>query len=132
MKTLKNLPKGWKDRVLAMGDEGKLPTEIIKELGITQYLHNKFKSAYPEYSEVFELSRLSAEAWWDKMGRENVDKPSKEFNATLYIWIMKSVFKRRDMDPVVRVDGSVQADDAQKQAIRDKYKTEEEQSESLN
>lgn len=131
MKTLKNLPKDWQETVMAMGGEGKLPTEIVKSLGISWTLHRRFREQEEEYRDVFERSRLAAEAWWDQMGRENVDKPAKEFNATLYIWIMKSVFKRRDIDPVVRAGQEGMADEDQKRAIRDKYKPVEE-GESLN
>jgi len=125
MKTIKNLPKDWKDRLEQMGGEGKLPSEMIKGLGITRYLHKKFMMEHDEYRDAYENAVSSSESWWDEEGRSNINTPPKSYNTTLYIWIMKSVFKRRDSDVVVKVRDNGLADEDEQRAIREKYKAEE-------
>jgi hypothetical protein len=136
LKDMSVLPENWKEIILAVGDGGKFPTEIVRELGITWYLHNKFLKESDEYSKAFECARVALEAWYDKMGRENVNKPGKEFNATLYIWLGKSKLGRREADQAAKTPDAGLANDNEKKRLREKYRTkdgeEEQQGESLN
>lgn len=123
------LPENWKETICRMMSEGSHITAVIKELGIPRSAHYKFYEDMEEYREAIDNGKLLSEAWWTEQGRANVS--NKNFNNTLFIFMMKAVFKWKDTHGTLNA-GEVPANEDEKEAIRQKYLVKENQhSESL-
>lgn len=121
MRTFDSLPDNWQEIILDNMSGGKLKTEVLKLLGISPGAHKRFYEENEEYAMIFDQGKLLSEAWWDETGRNNIG--NKHFNHGLYIFIMKSVFKRRDnhgFQPPARDEF---ADNEERTRIKEKYKT---------
>jgi hypothetical protein len=123
MKKFTEIREDWKDIVINNMSEGKHRTEVLKMLNISKSTHDRFYEEVPEYAETFDMGKLLCEAWWDETGRTNIG--NKSFNHGLYIFIMKSVFKRRDNPGFVQPTKDEYADEIEKARIRNKFKLEE-------
>jgi hypothetical protein len=122
-KNFEDLPEDWKDLIIDNMSNGVHKSEVFKILNITPGVHNRFYEEHQEYADVFDQGKMLLEAWWDKTGRENIDK--KTFNHGLYIFIMKSVFKRRDNPGYVTPSKDEFANDGEKERIREQYRNKE-------
>jgi len=111
-KTLENLPKNWKDILLdglpvevsvegeikmtypdGMNNGGSLP-EFMKMVGISRKNHATLLKKYDEYSDMIEIGRLHAEAWWKRFGRLSLK--GEKVNQGLFSMYMKNMYGWRD------------------------------------
>lgn len=61
--------------MIELGNEGKSIVEIAHELGVhRETLEENWPAAHPEFSEAFARCCLASQAWWEKKGRDNLEK----------------------------------------------------------
>lgn len=92
-KTLKDLPKNWKNTVLKIKKEGGSDVEVRVALDISVDLWDRFKKEIEEFSETIKKGRDLCEAWWLEKGRQ---LENKQFNAVLWYMNMKNRFGWKD------------------------------------
>lgn len=97
-KTLKDLPKDWKKRVMNLKKEGGSDVEVRAELGISQDLWERFIKEIEEFSLTIKKGNDLCEAWWESKGRKNLD--NRQFNAVLWYMNMKNRFGWRDKSEI--------------------------------
>lgn len=85
-------PDDWVKQVFAMYSEGCSDREVMVELKLTPYQWKTLMDDLVEsqFSEIIELGRTLAHAWWERQGRINLH--SKTFNTGLYTIQMKNRF----------------------------------------
>ena len=105
-KTLDILPRGWRGELIRMGDEGASDVEMRVYLDISNDLWYRFLEEEPEFSETVKRAQERAEAWWNKVGRSNLELSKGEsFNSTTWIFNMKNRFNWRDKQDVNQSGG---------------------------
>lgn len=109
MNPRKELPFGWKEKLMALSEEGAGIAEILKEIGISRNRHDAYMKDTPEYSAAFEDARLISEAWWMKQGRDNLN--NKNYNNTMWIFNMKNRFYWRDQPIMAKSSNGSAFDD---------------------
>ena len=97
-KTLDDLPKDWKERMLAYGADGASEVEIRMEVlgGICHRTWEGLIKDYGEFCETVNQSKGLCQAWWEKHGRKMARGDCKDGNATIWIFNMKNRFAWRD------------------------------------
>ena len=69
-------------KVMEILSEGKTPKELVKEVGVSLATMKRWVSTYPDFAAAWGIGMELNEAWWDKLGRENLE--NKDFNNSLY------------------------------------------------
>lgn len=116
------LPENWKETAISLMTEGAHMTKVLKELGISRTTHYGLCDSNDEYRETIEQGKLLSEAWWTEQGRENVK--NKNFNNTLFIFMMKAVFKWKDNHGQAKDDNDLPSEE-ENRAIRDKFRNKD-------
>jgi len=93
-KTLKDLPKNWKKKILKLKKQGASDVEVRAEIGISVDLWQRFIKEIKEFSETIKDGSDLCEAWWMKKGRKNLT--NREFSAVLWYMNMKNRFGWKD------------------------------------
>lgn len=112
-KTLKDLPKGWKETVIKLMEEGASKAEIKAILGTSNDLFERLLKEEKDFSDTVKRGELLSEAWWERMGRTNLK--NREFSPVLWYMNMKNRFGWRDklehssnpdnpIQPIVMID----------------------------
>ena len=93
-KTLDDLAKGWKKKMISMSSKGASATELKVAIGgISNDLWDRFIAEEPEFSETVQQCKLLCQAWWEKFGREHlVSERGESVNSTMYTFNMKNRF----------------------------------------
>lgn len=83
-KTLADLPKNWKKKLITLAKQGGCITEIKVYIlnCISDDLFNRFEQEEPEFSRIISVAKRHSEAWWKKQGRENIKNTN--FQTNLY------------------------------------------------
>ena len=100
LKTLKDLPKDWKEKVIEIGEQGGSGVEMMDYLNISDYLWYKWlknEGKDPEleiFSEVVNIAKRKCQVWWERAGREGCYMGGKHnpFNSIVWIFNMKNRF----------------------------------------
>ncbi|MEK7603870.1 MAG: hypothetical protein AAB461_01990 [Patescibacteria group bacterium] len=93
-KTIKDLPKNWKDLILKEMEAGASKQEVKVLLHISNDLFERFMKESKEFSETVYYGVELAEAWWLKQGRINLN--NKQFNYGSWYMMMKNRFGWKD------------------------------------
>jgi len=93
-KTISDLPKNWKDKVIKLKKQGASDVEVRAELDISQDLWERFIEEIKEFSLTIKRGDDLCKAWWEKHGRTNLN--NKEFNCVLWYMNMKNRFGWKD------------------------------------
>jgi len=62
----------WIDSLPDMFSQGQSVLEVAVELGISKDSIYEYAKLYPEFSDSLTRGRAISQAWWEKMGRENL------------------------------------------------------------
>jgi len=89
-KTLRNLPKGWKEMVLEEMSQGASLEEIKASLNLVDDTYYRFMKQYPMFSGIIEEGKRLSKAWWLKTGRKQLF--NKDFSYTGWYMNMKNRF----------------------------------------
>ena len=91
-KAIKALPDKWADTMLSMYDQGCSDSEVMRSLNITPARWDQLMldTSMSNFSEIVEVGRMLARAYWEGMGRANV--MSKRINVALYNLQMQNRF----------------------------------------
>jgi|SRR3989344_3621831 len=93
-KTIKDLPKNWKNLVLKEMEVGASKQEVKVLLRISNDLFDRLMKEETEFSETVSCGVALAEAWWLRQGRTNLK--NKQFNYGGWYMNMKNRFGWRD------------------------------------
>jgi hypothetical protein len=55
--------------------EGASQIEVMAKLNITKETFNNWIIEYDEFSVSFEIGKVQSQAWWEKLGRDNITNP---------------------------------------------------------
>jgi hypothetical protein len=120
-KTFEELRPDWEELITSMSEEGAHKTEVIKELGITEYTHAKFMTENEEYARVFKEGDTLAEAFYHRTLRTNLG--NRNFNNILLIFYFKARFGFNDQTPQApKSGGRLLPDHVESGEIEEKYK----------
>lgn len=65
------------DRVIKLGKKGASVVEMATEIGVSRNtLETNWPAEHPEFMEAFTLARQHSQVWWEKKGRDSLDKAS--------------------------------------------------------
>lgn len=79
-------------KVVELGDTGASVAEMAYEIGVTkQTLHN-WAAANPEFLDAFTRAKLASQVWWERKGRDGMEKSSSEFQASVWSRSMAARF----------------------------------------
>ena len=61
------------EAVIEMGKQGFSVVEMAAEIGVHRSsLESAWPEAYPEFSEAFTHAKQCSQAWWERVGRDNL------------------------------------------------------------
>ena len=55
--------------------EGASQIEVMAKLKITKETFNNWINEHEEFSESLDIGKVLSQAWWEKLGRDNMTKP---------------------------------------------------------
>lgn len=89
------------ERVIEMGAEGKSVVEIAYELGHGKTTLYRWREEHPEFRAALTRAKEAEQVWWEKKGRENLEKPV--FQASMWSRSMAARFpddwrEKQDID----------------------------------
>ncbi len=80
------------DRIVELGKTGASLVEMAFEFGVTkQTLHN-WTDAHPEFLDAFTRAKMASQVWWERKGRDGMEKSSQEFQASIWSRSMAARF----------------------------------------
>jgi len=97
-KTLNDLPKNWKDKIVKLKKEGASDVEVRAELNISVDLWERFIKEIEEFSETIKRGEDLCRGWWLKKGRTNLE--NRQFSAVLWYMNMKNRFGWKDKSEI--------------------------------
>ena len=97
------LPSDWKETVIDLYSRGASDVEVKAWIwkmrgSFSNDLFDRWMKDEPEFSETIKVGRMISEAWYNKVGRENLQ--NKDFNFTGWYMQMKNRFGWRDKSDV--------------------------------
>ena len=92
--------------------EGASQIEVMAKLNITKETFNNWIIEHDEFSVSFEIGKVQSQAWWEKLGRDNITNP--KFKHPFWNMNMKNRFlwsdkpeKTEDQDITIIVDTGI-------------------------
>lgn len=77
-------------RIESLGELGKSPVQIRRDLGIPRSTWGLWIQTHPEFAAAVSNADDAAQAYWQDLGHQGVLLGSVRFNATAYIFQMKN------------------------------------------
>ena len=84
--------------------EGASQIEVMAKLNITKEIYKNWINIHDEFSESLEIGKVQSQAWWEKLGRDNITNP--KFKHPFWNMNMKNRFLWSDK-PENEVDKNV-------------------------
>lgn len=96
---LSSLPMGWESHIITLYSNGASDMEVMGWIAMargtfSRNLWRRWLNEESEFSEIIEMGRIISEAWWSRVGRENVK--NNQFNSIMYIWRTRNQFGWND------------------------------------
>ena len=80
------------DRIVELGAQGASVAEMAFELGVTKPTLTNWAEAHPEFLSAFTRAKLASQVWWERKGRDGMEKSSSEFQASIWSRSMAARF----------------------------------------
>ena len=80
------------ERVIELGQDGASIAEMAFELGCTKPTLYAWADAHPEFLSAFTRAKLASQVWWERKGREGMERSSSEFQASIWSRSMAARF----------------------------------------
>lgn len=80
------------DKAIELGGTGASVAEIAFEIGVTKQTLFNWCDAHPEFLDAFTRAKLASQVWWERKGREGMEKSSSEFQASVWSRSMAARF----------------------------------------
>lgn len=96
--TVEDLPKDWKEKMMACGQEGGSAVEARCLLGIGTSAWETLLEDSEEFRATEKIRSDLCNVWWERRGREMAS--GEDGNATVWIFNMKNRFGWRDKQEV--------------------------------
>lgn len=80
------------ERVIELGQEGASIVEMACDLGVVRQTLYDWGKAHPEFLDALARAREVSQAWWEKIGREGMQK--KSIDAAIYSRSMAARFPK--------------------------------------
>lgn len=79
------------ERVIELGKAGASVVEMAANIGVhRETIEENWPAAHEEFSEAFAQAKVESQAWWEKAGRESLDKAT--FQASVWSRSMAARF----------------------------------------
>ena len=62
------------------------------ELGVVKQTLHHWAEAHPEFLDAFTRAKLASQVWWERKGRDGMEKSSSEFQASIWSRSMAARF----------------------------------------
>ena len=59
--------------------EGASQIEVMAKLNITKEIYKNWINIHDEFSESLEIGKVQSQAWWEKLGRDNITNPKFKY-----------------------------------------------------
>ena len=85
------------ERVIDLGRLGMSVVEMASEIGVSRNtLETLWTAAHPEFMEAMAIAREASQAWWESMGRTNLNmqKDAGTFQASVWSRSMSARFPK--------------------------------------
>lgn len=80
------------DRVIELGETGASVAEMAFDLGVVKQTLFNWMETHPEFLDAFTRAKLASQVWWERKGREGMEKSSSEFQASIWSRSMAARF----------------------------------------
>lgn len=80
------------ERIEALGKEGASIVEMAYELGCVKNTLTLWAEAHPEFMIAFTRAKMASQLWWERKGKEGMEKSSQEFQASIWSRSMAARF----------------------------------------
>lgn len=81
------------ERVIELGKQGASVVEMACEIGVhRETIEYNWPATHPEFSEAFTLATQESQTWWEKKGRDNLEKQT--FQASVWSRSMAARFPK--------------------------------------
>jgi hypothetical protein len=108
---IKQFPKGWKEELVRMGQDGQLDIDAKVYLNISNDTFTRLLNEEPQFLEAISMMRQLSHAWWARLPRESFRSgTSKQMNSQLYSLVMRNKFKDEWNHAENKVDITTQGD----------------------
>lgn len=81
------------DKVVEVGEKGGSLAEMAYECGVIRETINEWAKVRPEFSDALNKAQLASQIWWERKGRDGIEKPSSEFQGNLWSRNMAARFR---------------------------------------
>lgn len=81
---------------------GKSFAALAGELDIAEQTVYEWQKKYPDFDRACKIGKAKGQAWWENQGDSNME--NKNYNATMYIFKMKSQYKVKDGSEPIKQD----------------------------
>ena len=71
-------------RAIELGESGASVMEIAYELGVCRNTLSNWAEQHPEFLKAFTRARMASQVWWERKGRDGMEKPSQEFQGNIW------------------------------------------------
>jgi hypothetical protein len=104
---LSSLPEGWEGQLINMYSSGAADVEVMAWIAMvrgsfSRDLWRRWLNEESVFSDIIEMGRMLSEAWWSKLGRENVK--NNQFNSIMFIWRTRNQFGWNDKGEVKTIE----------------------------
>lgn len=80
------------DRIIELGLMGASVIEMAFELGVTKQTIHNWAEAHPEFMDAFTRGKMASQVWWERKGRDGMEKPAQEFQGGIWSRSMAARF----------------------------------------
>lgn len=79
-------------RIVELGQSGASVAEMAYELGCVKNTLNNWAEQHEEFLTAFTRAKLASQVWWERKGREGMEKSSQEFQSSVWSRSMAARF----------------------------------------
>ncbi|CAB4137608.1 hypothetical protein UFOVP319_47 [uncultured Caudovirales phage] len=83
------------DRVIELGNQGASIDEMAFELGVHDDTLRNWAGEHPEFFDAFTRAQLASQVWWERKGRTGMEKPTNEFQGSIWSRNMAARFPNK-------------------------------------
>lgn len=103
--------RGLCQTVIEVGRKGGTTNAMAKACGVYTRTIHYWKKTRPEFAYAFDRAKNEAQAYWEDVGKANMDNPN--FNVGVWLFIMRRFevpyFHRKPAPPVAAIVGAVRS-----------------------
>lgn len=80
------------ERIVSLGETGASVAEMAYELDCVKQTLFNWAEQYPEFLDAFTRAKLASQIWWERKGRDGMEKSAAEFQGSIWSRSMAARF----------------------------------------